>query len=321
LVDAAEELVGAAFRALEASAVKTPAAPTPSLAAARETVGQELARLLADPKVLAALLSPSGGAGESARGGAATLLGDRLEPALARALGAHWPASVRAQVAELLAFARLSPRLAQAVLETLLGERAALARELPRAAASAMLASTGSAVEFKTWLAALADGPEAGPERAAARAALESLEAEPFVALARSQLSEGAHLAFALSDGRGFVDARLVHRRAQEREGDGAQSATPSERAVLGLEFSRTGPLRAEFVLEPQALRVRLSVASEAVAQHLNGTLEALRAPLEALGRSVQLQVAVCPRDSLRVPGPEADALLGDGSHAVDVVA
>lgn len=310
LLAAAEELVAHAFRVIE---------PAAAALSARNALGQELARSLGDPGALARLASfPPEPGGSVQR--AVAVLSAWIAPALSRHLGASTQAEQRAQIAERLAVARLSPRLAQAVLEVLLGDQAALARELQGPSAPEASQVKSAPIDLKAWLTALADSAQAPPERAAARAALDALEAEQFVALARSSLGEGTHVPFAVREAAGFADAHLVHRRAPEREAHEAGDRDGgAERAVLGLEFSRTGPVRAEFVLNPTLLRVRLSVASDEVAAQLNAQLAQLQAQLEALGRGVRLDVAVCPRESLRVPGPEVDALLGDGGPAVDV--
>lgn len=307
LAAAVEELVASAFRALDPAA-----AP-----AARQALGRELAQALSEPSALARLLGlPAGSLPQ-----AGSVLSTQLAPALARRLRAGPPTAQRAQVADLLQLSRLSPRFAQALLEALLGERAALARELLAPASTESQGPVLDDIDFKAWLTTLANAAEAGPERAAARAAIEALEAEQLLALARSNLGEGTHLCFALREAGGFVDARLVHRRAAERDSQaGGEADSGAERAVLGLEFSRTGPVRAEFVIDPQSLCVRLSVSSAQVAAQMNSRLAELQAQLETLGRGVRLQLAVCPRESLRVPGPEDDALLAEGGRAVDVV-
>lgn len=303
---AAEELISAAFTALEEPA---------NVASIRAALGEQLARLLTDTGALEQLHKIPHEAGDRA-GPAGRALREWIGPALERATGTRIAANVRAQIVEQLLLARLSPRLAQAVLTALLGEQAALAIVLEPEAATKQ---ERAAPDLKQWLSDAIDKLEPGPERAAVSAAFDSLEAEQFVALARASQGDGASWVLALRDGTGFVDARLVHRRLEEREGDEAPSRKrPSERAVLGLEFSRTGPVRADLGLDGNVLHVRLGVSRGDVAEHLNATLEGLRARLEVSGRSVQLSVGVRAADELRVPGPDIDAHLGDGRAAVD---
>ena len=305
LATAAQDLVKAAFaQSGDASAA----------ANAREGIADQLARLLANPAALAQLSSPAGAAPS-----AFTVLTDWLAPALARGQDSALAASARAGIVELLAVARLSPHLAHAVLAALLGERAPLLAVLAPTSAPQTVATLP---DLKAWLLELSDTLESGSQRTAVHAALESLEAEQLLSVARSNIGEGSTVVFALRDGAAFADAQLVHRRSSEREAqDGKDNRGSIERATLGLEFSRTGPVRAELALDAGALRVRLFVSNEQVAAQCNTALDDLRARLEALGRSVQLQVGVLPREELRVPGAFADAALSDGRSAVNVVA
>ncbi len=306
LASAAEELLALAFAELEGASEIEPA---------RRALGLQLKNLLGDALEIARLqgavlegVEPGGIVGKA--------LAAWIGPALERSLDPSVDAAVRARIAESFALARLSPRLARAVLEALLGEHAGLARVLEeRAAVGARLETP----DFKQWLSAALDQLEPGPEREAVRVAHEALEAEQFVALARASHGDGSSWVLALRDGSGFADARLVHRRSGERESEAGHGRERRiERAVLGLEFSRTGPVRAELALDGNTLNVRLGVSRVEVAARLQASLDDLSSRLAAPGRSVQLSVAVRAAEDLRVPGAESDDHLSEGRLAID---
>ncbi len=305
LAAAAKELVSLALGDL----------PEDAVGPLRRALGQELARLLGDVGELERLraLAPDASAGH----GLATRA---LQSWIGRALESSFPptlhAAQRSSIAEALQFARIAPRLARAVIEALLGESAGLARVLDE---PAMLRTVATTPDLKQWLAEAMATLDPGVEREAVRQALETLEAEQFVALARARHGEGSSWVLALCEHGGFTDARLVHRRVESGEPEpGVEREGPVERAVLGLEFSRTGPVRADFALDRSALRVRLSVADEAIAERMNAAIEELSAALSSTGRSVQVTICVRAKEELRVPGPEADSHLAAGRPAVD---
>ncbi len=306
LASAAEELLALTFAQLAGASEVEPA---------RRALGLQLQKMLGDAQELARL---QGAVIEGVdRGGiVGKALAEWIGPALERSLGASVDAAVRARIAESLALAGLSPRLARAVLEALLGEHAGLARVLEQGAAVQTRLETP---DFKQWLSAALDRLEPGPEREAVRAAHEALEAEQFVALARASHGDGSSWVLALRDGSAFADARLVHRRSGERDSKtGAGRERRIERAVLGLEFSRTGPVRAELALDGNSLNVRLGVSRAEVAARLQASLDDLSTRLSAPGRSVQLSIAVRAAEDLRVPGADCDDHLSEGRLAID---
>jgi len=303
LASAADELIAAAFAAL---------GEPEEIAPLRLALTEHLARLLDDPSAVERLLRSLPATGDRVGAALDQLLGRALE----QSTGARVAASVQAEILERMLFARISPKLAAAVLRALLGERALLARALE---SDAPPGRENPAPDLKQWLSQAIDALEPGPERQAVTAALHSLEAEQFLALARASQGDGSNFAFALREGAAFSDARLVHRRLEEKDGGEANPKRPrGERAVLGFEFSRTGPVRADFGLDGATLHVRLGVSRSEVAEHLNARLGELRERLEASGRSVQITVGLRPADELRVPGPESDEHLADGRAAVD---
>jgi hypothetical protein len=318
LVSTAEELLGAALAA----------APDPR--AARAELARLLGSALEGPQFAAALAEPRLQAGERAPPFTRLLLA--LGSLLDGLPSEPFPTAVREDLRDLIAVARISPALAHALSEALLSEvrPGALAKILAELASESAfppaLPPEGEVLDLKQWLLSALEKGQDGMEPSgrpthALRGALAALEAEQFVALARSQAGEGQCLAFALRDGSRFADAHLVHRRLDDSESDersAERGPRRPSRAVLGLDFSRTGPVRAEFLLDASNLRVRLDVGSEAVAGRLHAGLEALRERLAANGRNVQVQVGVRPLEDLRVPGPDSDLRLAGGRGAVD---
>lgn len=254
----------------------------------------------------------------------------RLLPrALEQALAAL-PAADRAAILDAFLPARLSPRLSLAIFEALLAARPDLVARL-QSIESAQLAALkprsgpSAQTDLKQWLIELLSALDVGGEtpgsaelRDAARSAVESLETEQRLALARSGAGDGAHYLFALRDGAGLSHARLVHRRVDDEGGDANARAGASrggDRAVLGLEFSSTGPVRADFWRDDAKLRVRLAVGDPAVAARFQDRMDELARALEALGggRELHLSVECAPRESLRVPDVESDLRLAGG--------
>ncbi|HUR28752.1 MAG TPA: flagellar hook-length control protein FliK, partial [Planctomycetota bacterium] len=269
--------------------------PEPALhSAARDVVRAAFGALGSDEEAVALrrslaerLTALAHGAGElhppATESRASFALRTWLAAAMEEASGAGERA--RAEVVERLLVARRSPRLARAVLAVLLGEPSALPHALQEDGGPLERALP----DLKQRLLEAARALEPGPERQALHAALEAVEAEQRIAVTRLDRGDGSSFSFALRDGSGFTDARLVHRRHDAEDGDATRPPRKLERAVLGFEFSSSGPVRADFCLDGDTLHVRLAVARADVAERLDARLGVLRERLAAGGRVVRL--------------------------------
>ena len=132
-----------------------------------------------------------------------------------------------------------------------------------------------------------------GPLGAAVARALSGLEAEQLLNLAREKAGEPQLFSFPFPDGEGWSTARLlVHERDAGSTEAGAERE-PGQRVALALELSRLGPLRADFLLAPRTLSVRVVVTRAEVARALESELALLERRLSDGRRMVQLAVRV----------------------------
>jgi len=140
----------------------------------------------------------------------------------------------------------------------------------------------------------LGDGPEHAPLREALARALDGLEAEQLVNLARERSGEGPLVSFPLLDGERWATARLLLPPRRERE----QGADEDEaaRLSLGVELSRLGPVRADFTLTPGTLFVRLTLVRPEVLAMLAQATEGLTRVLGGGRRAVQLSLRLGTR-------------------------
>jgi hypothetical protein len=252
--------------------------------------------------VLRYLVEPAGDGGELLRAGRAVVgegraLGEllfeaaealrtaaatrELPPALARLHGALLgqvfdPARGGDGLRELLFAAGLAH---EATLAAVLAGRAGRP-ELERARA-----------DLKALLLLGFDAAEGEPAvREALARALDGLETEQLVNLARERTGEALVFSFPVADGGRWATAHLLlpERRAQE---DSEEESARSQRLTLGVELSALGPVRADLTLTPATLFVRVTLVEPRVL----AALEAVRAPLvRALagqGRAVELQL------------------------------
>jgi hypothetical protein len=187
-------------------------------------------------------------------------------------------------------------------LALLLGERLQFSeRGLRRRALVQLLQE-----DFKARLLERMQSGASEPEREAAGRALRAIEAEQLRNLARARLGEPLHVGFLLPEGARAANAHLfVSARGEgkpEAEPDGGQRG---ERVTVAVEFSGLGALRAEILLKPGRLQLRLSAASAATVALLQGQLEALGRQLCAPGRELHMSVVQQEPDKADVGGAD----------------
>ncbi|MCZ6597598.1 MAG: hypothetical protein O7B99_08170 [Planctomycetota bacterium] len=158
-------------------------------------------------------------------------------------------------------------------------------------------------------LKALANLPE-GVLRDAIARALAGLEAEQLLNLARQQAGEPLLFALPFPDGAGWTTAHLLVRPRYEGEAEenGEPDDDGAQRLVLGVSFSRTGPVRVDLILGDGALTARILVTRQEVANRVSRDLHELTERLGDGSRRVRI--------SVRVGTPEEVAV---GSRPLDV--
>lgn len=136
-----------------------------------------------------------------------------------------------------------------------------------------------------------------GPLRDAVGRTLAGLEAEQLLNLVRRQTGEPLVFGFPLPDGEGWTTAKLLVHPRQEREGDEGSAPEGSDRGVhrlvLGVSFSRTGPVRADLVLTDRSLSARVQLTDPDLVQRVRRDLRPLAQSLGDGKRRVRLSVGL----------------------------
>ncbi len=227
-----------------------------------------------------------------------------------------------------------SPRIAHALaalrhldFDTLTSdERELLARALvgaplsesPSEERSVAFARLGD--DLKAQLLRARDSLADGPTREALVRALGGIEAEQLLNLARHSSGEALHWSLALQDGARWTTLDLVHRRIEESESGAAESADrAAHRLTLAVDFTSTGPVRADLLLREKSLSLRVAVSRADVAERLAVDLATLEAKLASGGRSVSLSVTIAEPEDLRVRSNLSDIRFLRDHHVMDL--
>ena len=242
-----------------------------------------------------------------------------LSEALARALRGSGAHGLEGAVAALAGLDLPSTGAAarQILLAALLGwdPSAVLGGAGPTAARTGLKALVG---DLKAHLLrALAEVPE-GPERQAVAKALAGIEAEQLLNLARRETGEPMHWSLPVPDGEGWTTAHLFVRRDSEGQERG-EDAQESHRLTISVDFSHTGPVRADLVLRAGVLTMRILVAEQAVFERAQAALGDLEQALASGGRRVQLALALGTLESLAVDSGLHDIRFLREHHMMDL--
>jgi len=170
-------------------------------------------------------------------------------------------------------------------------------------------------------LQALRELPD-GPTKEAVARALAGLEAEQLLNVARAHSGEPQVLSLPLADGDGWTTAKLaVPARRERKDGDGDDEGDEDEpqRYVLGVTFSRLGPIRADLALGPKQLNVRLLAERPEIAERLRADAPGLAELLGRGERAVRIAVGLGGPADLEVGGDLCDISLLRDNHIMDV--
>jgi hypothetical protein len=157
-----------------------------------------------------------------------------------------------------------------------------------------------TALDLKGQLLQALGGLSAGPAHEAVGRALAGLEAEQLLNLARGKAHEPLHWSLPVPDNGGWTTAHLFFRRAGDEEARHPTVGTPMHRMTLAVEFSHTGPVRADLVAQPGSLAMRILAVRPEVVDRLRSRLADFEQRLAVEGRRVSLIVAAAAEADVR---------------------
>jgi hypothetical protein len=179
--------------------------------------------------------------------------------------------------------------------------------------------------DLKARLLSTASELDDGPARERMQAALASIETDQLMNVARRHFDQPWHFSLPVPDAEQWVSAQFLHlptsdRDAQRDETTG-DSSTPSHRLMIGIEFSRLGPIRADLLLRERDLIVRLTVERPETAVLLRGLVESWREDFVIGGRAVHVAVTESPRVDVKLNAVAPDVRFLAENHLMDVSA
>jgi len=223
-------------------------------------------------------------------------LGERLRVALLANLRGAGPAGAR--VAAMLEGGSGWPRGSEGALLRVLVQIPGLVGRSPLALSlgEAALAGLGRGLRGALLLHLLEEG--GGALRELASRTLGSMDLEQLMNAARREAGEARHHSLVVPDGDRWTTAELFFLRRDgggggegQDESEGEDGAEDSFHVVVGVDFSRLGPIRADLLVRRDRLAVRLRVTRPEVAQHLRRAASILTENLAVGGHEVLLSV------------------------------
>jgi hypothetical protein len=172
---------------------------------------------------------------------------------------------------------------------------------------------------LKAELLAVLERLEKGPLRASVERLLVSVEAEQLLNVAREKAGEPLSWSLPVRDGAGWTTARVTYRPRQRREDGREADAREGETLVLGVRFSRLGPVRVELSLDAERLLARIEVARAELVERIQADFAALSRSLRRDERAVQLFVRVRPPEEIEVEPDRLDIRFLQEHRLMDV--
>jgi len=147
---------------------------------------------------------------------------------------------------------------------------------------------------------------EQGRARDAVARALDGIEAEQLLDVARKRAGEALHWSLPVLDGTRWTTAHLFVQRERR---DPAQDPMLGDawRMSLALDLSGTGPLRADLSARPGSLEVRVRASRPATVSVLAAGLAELQSRLAMGGRRVAVNVAAAAPEALSTEAAATD--------------
>ncbi|MFT5286536.1 MAG: hypothetical protein ACI8TQ_002705 [Planctomycetota bacterium] len=162
----------------------------------------------------------------------------------------------------------------------------------------------------------------AGPAREAIARALSGLEAEQLLNVARRESGEPLHFSFAVPDSGEWTTAHLLwteRHDGDDENGEGEEEEV--QRISLGINFSKTGPIRVDAWLRSDSLNLKITLEREEVADVLRKQLDPLVAALQKIDRPVQIIVGVGPAEEVDIESHTMDISYLRNHHLMDLSA
>ena len=206
--------------------------------------------------------------------------------------------------------------LAKALRGSALRYEAALLTATREGASTAAFAAI--AAGLKGRLLNLLDRLGEGPLREAVLRTLAGLEAEQLLNAARKESGDPMIWSFPYPDGSGWTTARLALQEREEESGN-SEGEGGSQRLVLGVSFSRLGPIRVDFVRAAGRTTIRILVSKQEIADRLQRDAPELARRLGDGRFEVALQTRVGTSDELALENQARDVRYLRDHHVMDV--
>ena len=174
-------------------------------------------------------------------------------------------------------------------------------------------------LDLKAELLSQLDKLPAGSLRESVSRALSALEAEQLLNVARREAGEPLHWSFPVPDGSQWTTAHFLWTVHRDPEGEAEGGQGDMQRVVVGVDFSKTGPVRIDALLRPGSVSVRLLVERTEVADRIRKDVDELREKLAIDGRSVSLVVGVASAEMVEVEAHAMDIRYLREHHLMDV--
>ena len=158
-----------------------------------------------------------------------------------------------------------------------------------------------------------------GPARNAVARALSGLEAEQLLNVARQEAGEPLHWSFPVLDGDNWTTAHLLWSESHGDNESGEEGEGDVQRISLGINFSKTGPVRVDAWMRSDRLNLRVLVERESVAELIRASAGALTAVLEESDRTVHLVVGVASAEEVDIEARTMDIHYLREHHLMDV--
>jgi len=158
-----------------------------------------------------------------------------------------------------------------------------------------------------------------GPARDAVARALSGLEAEQLLNVARQEAGEPLHWSIPVPDGDNWKTAHLLWSENQGEQEPGEEGEGEYQRISLGINFSKTGPVRVDAWMRSDRLNLRILVEREPVADLIRAGAEALTEALGQSDRTVHIVVGVGTADEVEIEARTMDIHYLREHHLMDV--
>jgi hypothetical protein len=166
-------------------------------------------------------------------------------------------------------------------------------------------------------LRALGELPEGAVREAVART-LAGIEAEQLLNLARAEGREPLHWSFPVADGERWTTAHLFLRRPEDDEDRQGGASEHGQRLTVAVDFTHTGPIRADLLLRSGGLAMRVTASRPDVVERLRAGLGELETRLATGGRKVWVAVAQAPEEEVRFDSEARDIRFLREHHLMD---